>query len=94
MFRGVGPAEAMVGRRVKRFWPDDAGKNKGVRFGPGVEGVGCTCWGRVSVPIGPIDTFKDKLSLLTNARHACIPPSFWQDPWFNAVITDYDPVLR
>ncbi|KIZ02225.1 hypothetical protein MNEG_5731 [Monoraphidium neglectum] len=35
----------MVGRKVKRYWPDDAAKNKG-------------------------------------------------DPWFMAVVTDYDPVLK
>jgi len=37
VFEGVTRAEAMVGRKVKRYWPDDAAKNKGVR---GVRG-GC-----------------------------------------------------
>ncbi|GBF95555.1 hypothetical protein Rsub_08536 [Raphidocelis subcapitata] len=44
-FAGVSRAEAMVGRKVRRYWPEDAGKNKG-------------------------------------------------DPWFTAVVTDYDPSRR
>jgi len=42
MFEGVTRSEAMVGRKVKRYWPEDAAKNRG-------------------------------------------------DPWFTAVVTDYDP---